>query len=824
MFTSPRRPPRAQRPRTLPTTARALGLALALSTPLAAPTTASAADPVTPATDAAGTTDPGAVSVLLDEVDPVVLTPGEDITLTGRLLNHGPVPQRLTTLTATVSGPPLSSRTQVAQWVDGDLAPGQGLTLGDDAVGPVVPAGGAVPFEIEVPASITEDLPASAGVLPLLLRAADDDAAGTDAATDAELRATLSSGGLVDVEQPLDVSWVVPLALPADPALTSPVDEQHDPAWAAAIGPESAVTGWLEDLDVPGVTYVVDPATVLAHQPSPGIATPREDAPEEVPEEAPEPTDPLPTPDGATTQAPTPGDTDGSGSTDSPSEDTVPAPVPDGAVATEEPGPTPSPTDPLEADDADVAASVATLATTLAGLPDDQLWWLPEHDPDLTVIHRLGPPTDVVSDLLAPVTEDDGQFVLGTGRHDVAWPVGAAPDADTLTGMAGMVRGSADGADLGVVVLPRESFTADSAALPRRGAAPLRRSDGVLALGADSWTSALVARSQGEAEDHGAGAAAQRVLAHTLATYLEDPTQSRELVIAPPRRTPASAEVLEQVSDGWREAPWLRSVTAQELLDRAEGSQQIALTGVGPQESVLGDLVSVLRPGDSPVDPERAEVLAATDDHLEDLEEVLRDTTALESWRPLLSTLWSTSWRGQEDAWSLVRAEVRDDVETARQGIRVTPSVVNFLTDQGEIDITVVNDLGVAIDEVVLEVVASNGRLQVIRQPGPVSVGADSRASVSFEARSITRGQTTLTAQLSTPSGTTLGEPVPIDVRVQPTGVWVYWVLGGIAGLVLVLGLARALRSSPTPRAPSTPDPTPRQGPADEATDHEGAP
>jgi hypothetical protein len=29
---------------------------------------------------------------------------------------------------------------------------------------------------------------------------------------------------------------------------------------------------------------------------------------------------------------------------------------------------------------------------------------------------------------------------------------------------------------------------------------------------------------------------------------------------------------------------------------------------------------------------------------------------------------------------------------------------------------------------------------------------------------------------------------------VQPTGVWIYWVLGGAAGVILVLGIGRALR------------------------------
>ncbi|WP_299450897.1 DUF6049 family protein [uncultured Serinicoccus sp.] len=788
MTTTSPRPRRALRPRRLPATALALGVwASLVAAPLGGPLTTheASAAPGSPST-----TETTEVSVLLDEVDPVVLVPGEPLTLTGRLLNHGSVPRRLTSLTASLSATSLTSRDQVGQWLDGELSLGQEVVLGDDTVGPVVPASGAVPFRVEVPASVTEDLPDDAGVLPLVLRAAEEEDDGATAPAGARLRSTLSSAGLGDVANPLETAWVVPLALPADPGLFSPVDGEHAEAWAAAIGPESMVTAWLQELDVPAVTYVVDPATVLAQQPAPSIATPREGSVEPTPT----PTTPAPQAPTTATETPAPEGTGAEDGTTAPDQ-TVPAPVPDDAVATTTPEQTTAPAEPSGADAEDVRAAAATLSTTLAGLPDEQLWWLPRHDPDLELVRRRQPPQDVVADLFAPAADATDPLVLSTGRRDVAWPVGGAPDPGEMAQMTALVRGV--DADLRVVVLPRESLTADSAALPRRGAVPLERPGGLLALGADSWTSALVAQSPQEAEERGAGAAAQHLLAHTLGTHLEDPTEVRELVVAPPRRTPASTEMLEQLSDGWRQAPWISSVSAQDLLDRAEGSQQLRLTGEGPQEAVLGDLVQQLRAPESPVDPERAEVLAVSAEQLDDLTTVLDDSTALDSWRPVLDTLWSGVWRGHEEGWLQTRAVVRDDIQSTRDGIWVTPSSVNFLTNQGDIGITVVNDLGVAVEDVVLELVATNGRLQVIQQPDPVDIGADSRATASVTARSITRGETTLVAQLSTPDGTTLGEPVAIEVRVQPTGIWVYWVLGGVAGLVLVLGLARALRSAP---------------------------
>ncbi|WP_151523749.1 DUF6049 family protein [Serinicoccus kebangsaanensis] len=807
MATVVRRTARAVRSRIVPALALVGALAPLALTPLptsAAPRSAQVPVPAdTPVED---------ISVVVDEVDPVVLTPGEPVTLTGRLLNGGTVPHRMSFLTATASSTGLTSRRQVSDWLSGELVLDRSVALGDDTVGPVVPPGAAVPFQVVVPASVTEDLPAAPQVLPVVLSATEDE--GEEESDPVELRTTVVSGGSGELDTPLEVSWVVPLTLPADADLVSPQEAAHAAAWTQAVGPDSDISGWLQDLELPAVTYIVDPAALVGLRPSPALtAGGAEPTGTETPSEpAPTPDDSVETagPDESVATEPG-GDADDGGST-------APAPVPDVTATTEppddeavatEPGPT--------ATAADVADVVATLRTTLAGLPDDQVWWLPSNDPDLQQLVRHGAPDDLADDLLSSTPSGASELVqpvLATGRRDVAWPLWSAPDAEDLTAVQDLFRttGGDTGqdigqdTDLGAVLVPRESFTADSAAPPRRGAIPLRQVDGVTALGVDSWTSALVAASEDAALSRGSGAAAQEVLAHTVGTYLEDPTSARELVIAPPRLSPASPEVLQQLSEGWRAAPWIRPVAAHELLDRAEGTEALRLTGRGPQPRVLGDLAERLAAGESPLDEERVDAMATTGTELDHLEGILRDPSAAQSWRSALATLWSARWRDDEDQWVIARQTVRDDVRSARDGVTVTPSTVNFLTDQGEISVTVVNRLGAALDDVVLELVASNGRLQVIRQPDPVSIGADSRASVSFEARSITRGETTLTATLRTPAGTTLGEPVPIEVRVQPTGVWVYWVLGGLAGLVLILGLSRSLRrggpATPAPQAP----------------------
>lgn len=767
------------------------------------------------------------VALLLDEVDPAVVVPGEQVRLTGRIVNDGGTARRFSSLTAAISPAPLSSRTEIASWLAGEPVRETATVIGDDTVGPVVPAGGEVVFDVAVPRSVTENLPAAPSVLALTLSATTE---GDDRGQVDEpvlLRTVLNSSGTTDVAEPLDVAWVVPLTLPSDAGLSSPEVDVHSTAWVAAIGPDSTLTGWLDHLEIPDITYVIDPAALAPHRPSPGVATPSaaEDEDDEDGDGNGEPAEPTdPEPDPSEDPSPATSAPDGAPATSTPlapGDDASQTSSTTGAATqTAEPDPEePGPDAGQVAGILDVAAQQFLLRQALSNVESDRLWWLPADDPDLGQLLEHPPPTEVAVALLAHSPADPSDSVAGlveTGRGDVAWPVSTGTSAEDLTALSDLFA-ARDGAPLSVALLPREAFTADSAAGPRRGAIPLQEPEGVTALGIDSWTSALVADSSREADEHGAGASAQHLLAHTLGTYQEEAGQPRELVIAPPRGTAAPALVLDQVSEGWQAASWLNAVSAQTLVDRAGSTEPLVLTTTGPQEDVLGPLAGLLEPAPSPVTASRSRGLTQIDIDMESLATVMSDTGPLRSWDPVLNSLWSSRWRGDEGAWTEVFTGLRDDVDAAAAGVHVTPSTVNFIADQGAINVTVVNELGVGVDNVTLELETSNGRLQVTRQPDPVSIGPGSRASVSFDARAITRGETTLTARISTPDGTLLGSEAAIDVRMQPTGLWIYWVLGGLAGLVLVLGLARALRSGP-PRGtasavttPRTPAPTPRQ-------------
>lgn len=104
---------------------------------------------------------------------------------------------------------------------------------------------------------------------------------------------------------------------------------------------------------------------------------------------------------------------------------------------------------------------------------------------------------------------------------------------------------------------------------------------------------------------------------------------------------------------------------------------------------------------------------------------------------------------------------------------------------------TVENRLDTGIENATLDLTVAHPILRIESGPQPVQVSAQSRSTVGFEASAIASGRVSVTATLRAADGTVLGEPTRFSVRVSPTSDWIYWVLGGLAGLVIAIGVAR---------------------------------
>jgi len=158
----------------------------------------------------------------------------------------------------------------------------------------------------------------------------------------------------------------------------------------------------------------------------------------------------------------------------------------------------------------------------------------------------------------------------------------------------------------------------------------------------------------------------------------------------------------------------------------------------------------------------------------------------------------STRWRDNPAGITALDAATRAAISTVSSSVRVAPSSVNFFANRGVLQLTVVNDLTVPIHDVHLTLTPAQPRLRIDQQPGPLEIGAKSRVNVPLQVTSIAAGLVSVNAVLTTSNGTPLGQNASVKVRVQPPSTWIYWILGGLAGLVLVLGTKRSLRRGST--------------------------
>ncbi|WP_109472725.1 DUF6049 family protein [Ornithinimicrobium cavernae] len=645
---------------------------------------------------------------------------------------------------------------------------------------------------------------------------------------------------------PVRIAWLAPLTLPGGPDLVDPDDRTRADAWAEAIGPGSRNLELLEGLAGTDATFVVDPALLEPLDPvaslTEAVVLPGEEAPPT--ETEPEPTDPGVTPpapsqpspsppvtpptssasapdapgagatagsdadsgDGAATDPSGPGTTgpsgpgttgpDGSGATRSPGSTATTGPPDDSEEPTQAPEPVVPPTPPT------TASAVEALTQQIRELPEGQLWWLPVGDTDAAALLGLGAG---VGEIAALVGRDTAEGLVAPGRTDVAWPVARTFSDDLIESLRAVwsAAGGATGAagdgngSLGAAVVPSQVM--EDVALTGNAVRP--HASGPQLIGYDERLSAVVAASGAEDRD---GRAVQRFLAETLAVYQERPATDRSIVIAIPRTAQVDAPTLQALTAAAGRAPWLESSTASELLTAASTSETTTVespgeegpraTDDGPGSAVPGDLTAYPEPGESPLTMTRVRRTELTREEVVGVSAIVPGTEeARDTWLRVLDRQYSTSWRTAE-GWEKPVEDAEALAGEILNGLSINPTTINLFADEGLMQITVVNELPLPIEGLRMSVDPGNGRLRVLGQPDPITIGPESRATVQFRARAVAAGQVPLHTSLSTPNGTQVGTAEETVVRVQPTGVWIYWLLGGVAGVILVLGLVRALR------------------------------
>ncbi|HEY8882877.1 MAG TPA: DUF6049 family protein, partial [Dermatophilaceae bacterium] len=682
----------------------------------------------------------GPAAVTLASVSPQVAVPRAPITISGTVRNAGTVPIDAPMVRALIGDQGLASRAAVSDW----STPAGEQVVAEVArtpLGPSLAPDAVAAFTLIVPASAISHRESFA-VLPVSI-----DVVGTasDPASQAVVMGSqhtfLPTLSAIKAYEPLSIAWLVPLTLDPDPALFGVDSAARTAAWTTAIGTGSRLDRVMTGTDGAQVTWAIDPAV---------LGPPRE---------------PL-APDTSTTPVPP--------------TSTTPAPTQGGDAST----------DP-------VTEATTALANRLrAAAPRHTLWSLPYADPDLAALLPLAAGNRALEALISrPSTLD---AAVGTTRTGIAWPV----DGTLTTTRENQLRRaySSSGLDAAVVSTStrttRSGYTDDAS----------RKSTGGLSLLAyDQGLSRTFAQTSAIASG---AITTQLFLADSLALLGERPgTPNRSVLVAAPRTFAGDPGVLGSFFAAIAKAPWLTPTTTDQLLAAAGAATPdvpVAGTNVTPSPPTSSPTTSSaapdpLNPGTSPLTQARLQNISRTTLAIDGVASIRDDTQSFRvRWTDAQEQVLSSRWRGHGRGVTVINAATRAAINDASRGVHVVPSSVNFFADRGVLQITVVNDLAVPVHDVHLTLNPGQPRLRIDQQTGPLRIGANSRTNVRLNVTATAAGLVPVDAVLTTSNGTSLGQTARVNVRVQPTSTWIYWVLVGLASIILVLGVYRSLRRGTT--------------------------
>ena len=110
---------------------------------------------------------------------------------------------------------------------------------------------------------------------------------------------------------------------------------------------------------------------------------------------------------------------------------------------------------------------------------------------------------------------------------------------------------------------------------------------------------------------------------------------------------------------------------------------------------------------------------------------VLRDGEEFaRTYLEVLDELASTRWRYKPGSWATLATSIAADVRAATSAIKVVSRSVNLLAENGTLQVTIENGLDYAVEDLRLRLVPNTPRIQIVEQPGPVTIGPSSRTNV----------------------------------------------------------------------------------------------
>ncbi|MCA0336895.1 MAG: DUF6049 family protein [Actinobacteria bacterium] len=675
------------------------------------------------------------LTVTLTGVTPMVAGPDDPVTLTAQVHNRGPGPVTGAVLNVLRGGVRLTDQDSVSAW-SADRSAATGRLLATAPVPDLAPRANAVvtatiPRGADASTRAYEVVPVSLEVGPVVTHTF----VGVQRAKEYE---------------PLSLAWLVPLTLDPDPELYAAPTPQRWARWRDVVGPDGRIGRILTALENVPVTYAVDAGLLLPSPPG-GASTTTGAATPSPALGAATPATPVATPSG--TPAPTPPDAGGP-------EDAVLPSVDDLAEL-----------DPLTAEARVRTAAAAWLRGRLAGRP---VTLFPAGDPDLTAVGTGPAATTALRE--AGTTAGLAADLVGA-RRDIAWPADATWSSEVGQQVRTAVGGEA-------------TIVTDRAALATRldqAGAGRRATDGTPLLARDAALStAAAAATTSTPGSAGTAAGAQEFLAQSYALLQESPGVARTVLVAPDRGFDPGPEPTRALFAALAQIPWLQSTTVADEVTQAASAERLAEAKAG------GTTTSP----PSPLDATTRQQLDALAAQAASAASIRVDKALIGTdWTARLAALQGVRWRGHVEGFGAVRDELSAEVMASTRGVSVVPQTINFFADSGRVQVTVLNGLDVGVEDVRVQLVPENSRLRIEDATKSVTIGARSRATVTYRVNALAAGPVTITAKVTGPDGSPAGPATRVDVRVSPTGAATYWVLGAVTALVFALGLWRNQRA-----------------------------
>lgn len=391
-----------------------------------------------------------------------------------------------------------------------------------------------------------------------------------------------------------------------------------------------------------------------------------------------------------------------------------------------------------------------------------------------------------VADLVTPLVEEGVRSadLLGGAHGTIQWPAGGIVTERRTAALSRIQPGST-----------APTLLTDTSAIAPGGFTPTgatRTTHGARLLVADDSLSTLA----GEVSSpETAVLARQRLVADTSVLLGERPGTPRSLLVVPDRGSLPSPEDYARLRSVTDEVPWLERGNFTDMLDQVDEAPRDAVPRTAGQiERATGESPSPA------LDKERAARIAEARRAMSTFASVRSDGPI---WKKAmgasLDQLASSRWRSDISSFDGLFDHVSEEVDLTTDDLVVSSGEVNFFADTGRLQITIVNRTDVRLTNLDVQVESQTPSFRIQEPAQSLTIGPDGRQKVTVQATALAAGQTPVHVVVTTPDGQALTDRATLSVRMRPTGEAVYWVIGGLAVVLLGAGTWRSLRRRKSP-------------------------